>query len=307
MSKIIHFKLTDKTKNKFNYNFRIMNESIPKFQDIITILSGEEAAINYLLDKGILKRHIICECNNMANLNLKRKSYRCYTKSCQKECGIYRNTVLENRNVKPHEFLLLAYLWICETPQKTIIKMTHHSSATITNFLNLFREIVMESLTEEDSQIGGENIVVEIDESKFGKRKFNRGHHVEGVWVIGGVERTPERKLFLKIIEKRNSESLLEVIKAHVKQGSIIYTDGWQGYNLIEPVLKMEHSVVNHSLHFVNPENGHHTNTIEGTWSGVKRKIPVQKRTSKISPHLFEFIWRRKNNNYLWNAFISSL
>jgi hypothetical protein len=26
---------------------------------------------------------------------------------------------------------------------------------------------------------------VEIDESKFGKRKHNRGHRVEGVWVVG--------------------------------------------------------------------------------------------------------------------------
>ena len=40
-------------------------------------------------------------------------------------------------------------------------------------------------------QIGGIGIVVEIDESKFGKRKHNCGHKVDGVWVVGMVEITP--------------------------------------------------------------------------------------------------------------------
>ena len=185
--------------------------------------------------------------------------------------------------------------------------MAQHSSPTITNFFNEARQIIMTSLKDDDSQIGGENIIVEIDESKFDKRKHNRGYHVEGVWIIGGVERTPERKLFLKVIEKRDAETLLNFINAHVKQGSIIYTYGWRGYSMIKSLLNMQHGVVNHSLHFVNPENGHHTNTIEGTWSGVKRKIPVRNRTKKITPHLFEFIWRRKYKNDLWNNFISLL
>jgi hypothetical protein len=37
------------------------------------------------------------------------------------------------------------------------------------------------------------HINMEIDESKFGKRRYNRGRRVDGCWVFGGVERTPER------------------------------------------------------------------------------------------------------------------
>jgi hypothetical protein len=47
----------------------------------------------------------------------------------------------------------------------------------------------------EDAVIGGDNIVVEIDGSKLGKRKYHRGHRVEGVWVVGGIERTHEGSL----------------------------------------------------------------------------------------------------------------
>ncbi len=42
--------------------------------------------------------------------------------------------------------------------------------------------------------LGGEDIIVEVDESKFGKRKYNKGKYVEGAWVVGLVERTIARK-----------------------------------------------------------------------------------------------------------------
>ncbi|CAH3959747.1 unnamed protein product [Pieris brassicae] len=32
------------------------------------------------------------------------------------------------------------------------------------------------------------NKVIQIDESKFGKRQFNRGRHIEGHWVICMIE-----------------------------------------------------------------------------------------------------------------------
>jgi hypothetical protein len=60
--------------------------------------------------------------------------------------------------------------------------------------------------------VGGDGIVVEVDESKFGKRKFNRGHHIEGAWVVGGIERTPENRFFVEVVERRDSLTLISVL-----------------------------------------------------------------------------------------------
>lgn len=66
--------------------------------------------------------------------------------------------------------------------------------------------------------LGGEGKVVEIDEAKFGQRKYNKGRAVDGQWVFGGIERV-SRKIFLVPVEKRDSTTLLKCIKEYIKPG----------------------------------------------------------------------------------------
>ena len=39
-----------------------------------------------------------------------------------------------------------------------------------------------------DRRIGGKGVKVLIDEAKLGKRKYNRGHRVNMVWIFRGIE-----------------------------------------------------------------------------------------------------------------------
>ena len=60
----------------------------------------------------------------------------------------------------------------------------------------------------------------------------------------------------------------------------------------------MSHQTVNHSLNFVDPATGVHTQGIESTWSQVKRMMR-REGVMATSPDLFqsylsEFLWRRK-------------
>jgi len=160
----------------------------------------------------------------------------------------------------------------------------------------------------EDWKIGGEGVIVEIDESKFGKRKYNRGHHIEGVWVIGGIERSTERRFFVRVVDTRDSETIADVLIDHVLPGSIVHTDCWNGYSNISETVGVVHRTVNHSKNFVDPESGVHTNSIEGKWAGLKRRITLRGRVKELHPdYLFEEIWRTRNRGKLWDGFISSL
>lgn len=202
--------------------------------------------------------------------------------------------------------LFLSYHWLAGATHDYLCAIGGFGKHTVTDFFGFLRELVADSLEEEDFLVGGTGIRVELDESKFGKRKFNRGHRVEGVWVFGGVERTKERKVFLRIVERRDAHTLRSIILKHVRPGSIVITDFWRGYLGIEE-LGYVHLRVNHSETFVNEETGACTNAIEGTWSGVKRKIPVRNRTTAIEGNLWEFIWRRRHSSDLWNGYIAAL
>lgn len=68
---------------------------------------------------------------------------------------------------------------------------------------------------------------MEIDESKFGRRKYYRGHKVEGQWVFGGVERGTGR-CFMVPVENRNSDTLLSIIKEYILPGTTIISDCWK-------------------------------------------------------------------------------
>ena len=50
--------------------------------------------------------------------------------------------------------------------------------------------------------IGGEGIIVEIDESKFHNPHTNDPHiNAQVGWIFGGVERTAEKYVFIEHVE----------------------------------------------------------------------------------------------------------
>ena len=136
-------------------------------------------------------------------------------------------------------------------------------------------------------KIGGPDLVVEIDESKFGKRKYHHGHRAEGVWVAGGFCRET-RDIFAVAVEDRTAETLINIIERYVEPGTIIYTDCRKGYKPgnLRP-LGYLHGTVNHKKGFVNKRTGVHTYTIQGTWRRIKWKTPPSGRTKdRVTHHL---------------------
>jgi ISXO2-like transposase domain len=297
---------------------------IPKEDDIRALFCSEEATIKWLESEGIL--HVPTKCKRCGG-NVTRYNKQTMVK-CQNygSCDPYQPTWCQSifkgsyfagvRGPK-REVMLFLYQWLCRDTATQIGIKTGWGKQKVAQWTRNVEELVSTLVLGTEQQIGGDGIVVEIDESKFGKRKYHRGHTVEGSWVFGGVERTQERRVFLVEVADRTRETLFPLIKRFIAPGSIIISDCWAPYETIPDITMdaghgfqmplYQHEAVNHDRGFVGSD-GRHTNTIEGTWFGVKRGTPVRKRNKKqISGCLFEFIWRRDNEGNLWNALVRAL
>ncbi|KCZ80306.1 hypothetical protein H312_02274 [Anncaliia algerae PRA339] len=78
---------------------------------------------------------------------------------------------------------------------------------------------------DDKNGIVGESIIIEIGESKFVRSKYYRIHKFEGVWTLDLVERSPERKILLFPIGKRNKTALKPLLKKQVLTNTTIYSD----------------------------------------------------------------------------------
>ena len=149
--------------------------------------------------------------------------------------------------------------------------------------------------TECGQQIGGKDIIVEIDESKFAKRKYNRGGDRKLGWVFGGREKENKRNCFAVAVPDRSADTLIPIIQKYVAPGSTIYSDCWGAYNKLGE-LGYKHLTVNHSVNFKDPTTGCHTNSIEGAWQKMKLSMPkLGIRQQMLQGYLFVYMWRRRH------------
>jgi len=91
---------------------------------------------------------------------------------------------------------------------------------------------------------------------------------------------------------------LQKVILGKVDIGSVVYTDGWRGYNGLVSVGYDKHYRVRHGQNEF-AKNGHiHINGIESFWSFTKRRLAKFNGVKNyFYLHLKECEWRWKRND----------
>ena len=163
---------------------------------------------------------------------------------------------------------------------------------TAAYYFQRLREIIVDEIEQESHEyFAGE---IEVDESYFGgTRKGKRGRGAAGkVPVFGLLKRGG--KVYTKIIADASSQTLMPIIAHKVIPDSIVYSDCWRGYNVLD-VSEFKHYRINHSKLFADKQN--HINGIENFWNQAKRHMRKFNgiRTVNFGLFLKECEWRFNN------------
>ncbi|CAH8866463.1 unnamed protein product [Trichobilharzia szidati] len=139
------------------------------------------------------------------------------------------------------------------------------------------------------SLLGGDDVVVHVDETVLVKKKYNHGRQRANNICVKGLYDTSLRKEFVERIANGKVNTLVPTTKRLVKPGSIVHTDEWKGYDSFSSLGYIPHRV-NHSSDFVDPVTGTHTDSTEGFWARLKNRIRAINGSQKdlIYSHLDE-------------------
>ena len=139
---------------------------------------------------------------------------------------------------------------------------------TASYYYHRLRVIISQQLEKESEEVfRGE---IEVDESYFGgTRKGKRGRGAAGKVPVFGLLKRGGR-VYTKIISDASSSTLIPIIESKLVPDSIVYSDCWKGYNVLD-VSEFKHYRINHSKLFADKQN--HINGIENFWNQAKRHL----------------------------------
>jgi len=172
--------------------------------------------------------------------------------------------------------------FVAGTPARTTALLVGVNRNSVNAFYHRLRIIIHDKLFEEMEELAGE---VEVDESYFGGvRKGKRGRGAAGKIVVFGILKRGGKVFTLPVPDTR-SDTLIPIIAFKVQPDSIVYTDSYRSYDVLDTT-DFKHYRINHSKLFADKQN--HINGIENFWNQAKRHLRKYNPVLSLSKGAFQ-------------------
>lgn len=186
----------------------------------MSLTESPEKAVNFALARNLINDKKRCKrCKSRMKISknsrlIDQVEWMCKNSKCKAKTSIRTGTFFERSKLDIADILQICFMWSKNLPLKYVAEDLNISTKTMIDWYRFCGDIVLFHYENaETSKIGGVNQIVEIDESVFSKRKYNRGRLVKETWVFGGINRNNSKEMFIEMVPNRTRETLLEVKK----------------------------------------------------------------------------------------------
>lgn len=194
--------------------------------------------------------------------------------ACRQQFTVTVGTVFERSKIPLGKWLMATFLLVASKKGMSALQLSRMLGVSYKStwfMMHRIREAMREGKFP-GGPIGGENKVVEVDETYVGGKAHNRkGKVPPKEAVVALVER--DGKVRGHHVAKVNAKTLRPILVQQISRKSYLMTDE----SVVYPKIGREfagHGTVNHSIEeYVRTGGFHHTNTVENYFSLLKRGI----------------------------------
>lgn len=209
------------------------------------------------------------------------------------QCGLTRKIPVAEKNewastrIPPYWKGRLVEFFCLGVPAYRLRFQVPLNQSTTQRCFRIFRNVIYQQTIQELFPLSG---VVEMDEALFGGRSpGKRGWGAAGKHMVFGMYQR-DGKVLTFPIANRGKRTLVPLLVAHTKAGSLYYTDDWHAYTFLD--VRGDHVVIRKEKG--KPKGRNHINGIEGFWSYAKHWFYHYRGVPKQYFHLYlkEIEWR---------------
>ena len=186
----------------------------------------------------------------------------------------------------------LIELFVAGATARTAAELVNVNKTTTAYYFHRLRLLIYQNSPHLE-MFDGE---IEANDCYFGsKRKGKRGRGAVGKTAVFGLLKR-NGKVYTVAVPNTQSATLLPIIREQVKPDSLVYTDFYRSYDVLD-VSEFNHFRINHSTHFAEKQN--HINGIENFWNQAKRHLRKFNGIPKAHFELYlkECEWRFNHSN----------
>ena len=159
----------------------------------IVLTSNYQDTINWMRGYGLLAYATQCKCGmEMYDVSyaISQDGYKWKCRACKSSFSIRLGSFFYPSSLTLTSLLQFVYLWSEDVQSHAIMeKQLKWAPATVINWKNFMRDICVEEIINDPEPLDEPGVIVEIDESRSRRHKYNRGRLVDGL----GIRYTRER------------------------------------------------------------------------------------------------------------------